>query len=120
VIVPSFFLLSAGGGILALLAILVDARTTLPVLPFLFLAGFVAGSAHGFLYPALSLLLIDLAPDARRGSAVGLFSSVILAGHALGSMLFGYVAHGLGYGVLWTALTLLVALGFGASFRLSP
>jgi len=120
VIVPSFFLLSAGGGILALLAILVDARTTLPVLPFLFLAGFVAGSAHGFLYPALSALLIDLAPDARRGSAVGLFSSVILAGHALGSMLFGYVAHGLGYGVLWTALTLLVALGFGASFRLSP
>lgn len=118
VIVPSFFLLSAGGTILALLAFLVHAHAPIPVLPFLFLAGFLAGGAHGFLFPALSALLIDLAPEARRGSVIGIFSSVILTGSALGAMVFGYVVHGLGYGVMWAILTLLLVLGFGASFRL--
>jgi MFS family permease len=120
VIVPSLFLQSAGGVLLALLAVLVDAHTPLPVLPFLLLAGFLAGGAHGFLYPALSALLMDQTPEARRGSAVGIFSSVILTGNAAGAMVFGYVAHGLGYGVMWSSLAILLALGFGASLRLRP
>ncbi len=62
------------------------------MLPFLFLAGFLAGGAHGFLYPALSALLMDVTPERRRASAVGMFSSVFLVGNALGAMLFGYVA----------------------------
>ena len=83
-----------------------------------FLAGLLAGSAHGFLYPALAALLMDLTLEARRGSAVGVFSAVLLAGNALGSIVFGFVAHGLGYGVMWTALTFLLAAGFGLSLRL--
>lgn len=120
VIVPSLFLQAAGGAILALLAFFADARAPMPVLPFLLLAGFLAGGAHGFLYPALSALVMDRAPAAQRGSVMGIFSSVILTGTAMGAMVFGYVAHGWGYGVMWAAVTLLLAIGFGASFRLPP
>lgn len=118
VIVPSMFVQGAAPGILALVAALVGPNTQVPVLPFLFLAGLLAGGAHGFLYPALSALLMDVTPEPRRGSAVGIFSSVFLVGNALGSMVFGYVAHGLGYPFMWSALTALLALGFLVSLRL--
>ena len=50
----------------------------------------------------------------------GIFSSVCLVGNALGAITFGYVAHGLGYGVMWTGLGLLLALGILTSLRLRP
>jgi MFS family permease len=105
---------------LILVAVALFARPggSAPVLPFLFLAGFLAGAAHGFLYPALSALLVDVTPERRRGSAVGTFSSVFLVGNALGAMAFGYVAHGLGYRVMWSALAVLLSIGFLASLRL--
>jgi MFS family permease len=81
-------------------------------------AGLLSGGSHGFLYPALTALLMDQTPESRRGSVVGIFSSVFLTGTALGSIVFGYVSHGLGYGVMWSALTGLLAAGFLASFRL--
>jgi MFS family permease len=118
VIIPSMFVQTAATCILALVAIFVRPGSTVPVLPFLFLAGFLAGAAHGFLYPALSALLMDVTPEHRRGSAVGTFSSVFLVGNALGSIAFGYVAHGLGYQVTWSTLALLLLAGFLASFRL--
>ena len=100
------------------LALLVQPHMTVPVVPFLFLAGVLAGGAHGFLYPALAALLMDVTPEARRGGVVGIFSAVFLVGNALGSIVFGYVAHGLGYGVMWSTLTLPRAAGFLLSFRL--
>jgi MFS family permease len=118
VIVPSMFVQAIATAILAVLGVLIGPRVTIPALPFLFLSGLLAGSAHGFLYPALAALLMDETQAARRGSVVGIFSSVFLAGNALGSMVFGYVIHGLGYGVMWSALTVLLAAGFLASFRL--
>lgn len=118
VIVPSMFVQAAATGILAALALLIGARATIPVLPFLFLSGLLAGGAHGLLYPALAALLMDETAEARRGSVVGIFSSVFLAGSALGAFIFGYVIHGWGYGVMWSGLTLLLMAGFTASFRL--
>ncbi|HYB43461.1 MAG TPA: MFS transporter [Candidatus Methylomirabilis sp.] len=118
VIIPAMFIQAGATCILALVAILVAPSGAAPVLPFLFLAGFMAGGAHGFLYPALSALLMDVTPERRRGSAVGTFSSVVLVGNAMGAMVFGYVAHGLGYRVMWSALTLLLLSGFALSFRL--
>jgi MFS family permease len=117
-IIPSMFVQAASAGILTAMALLVRPHMTVPVVPFLFLSGLLAGSAHGFLYPALAALLMDVTPEARRGSVVGIFSAVFLVGNALGSIVFGYVAHGLGYAAMWTALTLLLAAGFGLSFRL--
>ena len=118
VIIPSMFVQAAATSILALVAIFIGPGSNVPVLPFLFGAGFLAGGAHGFLYPALSALLMDVTPERRRGSAVGTFSSVFLVGNALGSMAFGYVAHGFGYRAMWCALTLLLVGGFLASLRL--
>ena len=120
VIVPSMFVQGSATCILALIAAFVAPHAAVPVLPFLFLAGLLAGGAHGFLYPALSALLMDVTPEKRRGSAVGIFSSVFLVGNALGSIVFGYVAHGLGYAVMWGALTALLAVGFAWSLRLRP
>ena len=118
VIIPSMFVQTCATCMLALVALLFRPALGLPVLPFLFLAGFLAGGAHGFLYPAMSALLMDVTPERRRGSAVGIFSSVFLVGNSIGAIVFGYVAHGLGYPVMWGALTLLLAVGFVASFRL--
>jgi MFS family permease len=118
VIIPSLFVQAAATCVLALVAILVSPSSPVPVLPFLFLPGFRAGGAHGFLYPALSALLMDVTPEGRRGSAVGTFSSVVIAGNALGAIAFGYVAHGLGYRVMWSALALVLMTGFFLSFRL--
>lgn len=117
-IIPSMFVQTVSAGLLTAMALLVRPHMAVPVVPFLFLAGLLAGSAHGFLYPALAALLMDVTPEARRGSVVGIFSAVFLVGSALGSMVFGYVAHGLGYAVMWSALTFLLAAGFGLSFRL--
>jgi MFS family permease len=118
VIIPSMFVQAIAAGILATVAILFRPGSTAPVLPFLFLVGFMAGGAHGFLYPALSALLMDVTPERRRGSAVGTFSSIFLVGNALGSVAFGYVARGFGYRVMWSALAVLLLTGFFASLRL--
>lgn len=120
VIVPSMFVQASGTGILAALAVSVGPHSPVPVLPFLFLAGLLAGSAHGFLYPALSALLMDVTPEPRRGSAVGIFSSIFLVGSALGAMAFGSVAHGLGYAAMWSALAVLLVVGFLWSLRMRP
>ena len=65
------------------------------------LAGFLAGGAHGFLYPALSALLVDVTPENRRARAVGTFSSVFLLGNAVGVsplVILGSLAF---WGLLW-------------------
>jgi MFS family permease len=118
VIIPSMFVQVGAALVLALVAWFISPAGRVPVLPFLFLAGFLAGGAHGFLYPALSALLVDVTPESRRARAVGTFSSVFLLGNASGAMAFGYVAHGLGYRATWSALTALLLLGFVSSLRL--
>lgn len=118
VIIPCMFVQTAATAIIALVAVLFSPALRLPVLPFLFLAGFLAGGAHGFLYPAMSALLMDVTPERRRGSAVGIFSSVILVGNTVGAIVFGFVAHGAGYAAMWSALALLLTVGFLLSFRL--
>jgi predicted MFS family arabinose efflux permease len=49
---------------------------------------------------------------------VGIFSSVMLIGNTAGAVAFGYVAHGLGYAPMWSALTVLLAAGSFLSVRL--
>jgi MFS family permease len=118
VIIPCMFIQASATCIIALVALLFWPALRLPVLPFIFLAGFLAGAAHGFLYPAMSALLMDVTPERRRGSAVGIFSSVILVGNTIGAVVFGYVAHGLGYAVMWSVLTVLLTIGSLLSVRL--
>jgi len=102
------FIQASSVAILAILAFLVRPHMAVAIVPFLILAGLLAGGGHGFLYPALSALLMDVTPERRRGGAVGIFSGVMLVGQTLGSMVFGYVAHAFGYAVMWGVVTLLL------------
>ena len=120
VIVPCLFIMSCSAGLLVALAFFPGPRFNFPVVPFLFLTGLLAGGAHGFLYPALAALLMDVTPERRRGGAVGIFSAMFLVGNAVGAVVFGYIAHWLGYRVMWSVLTLFIIAGFVLSFRLRP
>jgi MFS family permease len=63
---------------------------------------------------------MDVTPERRRGGAVGIFSAMFLVGNAVGAVVFGYIAHWLGYRVMWSVLTLFIIAGFVLSFRLRP
>jgi MFS family permease len=118
VIVPSTFVQALATGLLALLGVLVTRTSATPVLPVLFVAGLLAGGAHGLLYPALAALVTDATPPDRRGAVVGLFSAVMLVGQSAGAFAFGYVANALGYGSMWALLTALLLVGGLVSLRL--
>jgi MFS family permease len=96
ILIPALVLQAVAAGILAGLGPLVT-RLGWPAAPFLVLVGLVAGVAHGFLYPALSALVMDVTPADRRGRVLGVFSAFILCGQAAGAVGFGAVAHALGY-----------------------
>jgi MFS family permease len=111
VIVPSMFLQMVAPALLAAVGFAVTRTSTTPVVPVLFVAGLVSGAAHGFLYPGLAALVTDVAPAARRATAVGVFSAMFLLGQTSGAFVFGAVAHALGYAFLWTILALLLLIG---------
>jgi MFS family permease len=118
VIVPSMFTQVGTAALLAALGFLVVRTSATPVLPVLFIAGLLSGAAHGFLYPGLAALVTDRAPGDRRGAVVGIFSAMFLVGQTTGAFAFGYVAHAGGYGVMWSALTVLLIGGGVVSLRL--
>lgn len=118
VIVPSMLIQAFATAILAALGLLLARGTQVPVLPFLFLGGLLAGGAHGFLYPGLAALVTDATAPARRGKVVGLFSAAVLGGNALGAFVFGFVARWLGYGGMWMVLSLMLTVGFFLSVKL--
>lgn len=118
VIVPSMLLQAAATALLAGLGFTVTATSRVPAVPVLFVAGFMAGAAHGFLYPSLAALAADKAPETRRASVVGIFSSVFLVGHAGGAFLFGYVTHRLGYAPMWLVLAGVLLVGWALSLKL--
>jgi MFS family permease len=111
VIVPSMFVQAIAPALLAGLAAALGRVPTLPAVPVLIVAGLLSGGAHGFLYPGLAALVADQAPESRRAAAVGVFSAIWLVGQTAGAFLFGYVTHALGYGLMWTLLSAVLALG---------
>lgn len=111
VIVPSMFVQMVATALLAVLGAAVTRTSQTPVVPVLFVAGLMSGGAHGFVYPALAALVADQAPERRRGFVVGVFSAMFLIGQTAGAFLFGYVTHAVGYGLMWTVLTALLAIG---------
>ena len=120
VIVPSMFMQVLAGGLLAALAFLASRVANVPALAVLFVTGLIAGAGHGFLYPGLAALVADQAHEARRGTVVGVFSAVFLVGNSSGAFAFGWVAHHLGYGVMWSVLTVLLFAGALLSLGLPP
>lgn len=117
VIIPALGVQAAGAALLAGIAPLVE-RAGLPAAPLLAVVGVLAGAAHGFLYPALTALVMDLTPEERRGRVIGVFSAFILGGNAAGAMVFGYLAHGLGYPAMFGILAVCLAGACALAFRL--
>jgi MFS family permease len=117
VIIPAMALQA---GATVLLAALGSIARTLgwPAAPFLGVAGLLAGAAHGFLYPALTALVVDVTPPERRGRVVGVFMAFILAGQAGGAVGFGHLAHAVGYGPMFAILSVALAGACGLAFRL--
>jgi MFS family permease len=75
------------------------------------LAGFLAGLAHGFLYPAFSVLIVDLAAAGHRGKMVGIFSSIMGLGASLGALTLGVVAQAWGYPAIFLITCLASLVG---------
>ena len=111
VIIPSMFVQAGSATLLAALAVVSEHVAWLPAVPFLALAGLLSGGAHGFLYPALAALVTDLAPEARRAAVIGVFSAMQLIGQTFGAVAFGYVAHAVGYAIMWSTLAALLTIG---------
>jgi MFS family permease len=116
VIIPATVLQAAATTLLAGLGLM--AGLGLPAGLFLALAGGLAGAAHGFLYPALTALVMDLTPPERRGRVVGVFMAFILVGQAGGAAGFGHLAHAVGYGPMFAILTVPLAGACALAFRL--
>jgi MFS family permease len=117
VIVPALGVQAVGAALLALTGLLVSGAGLAP-LPLIALTGLLLGVAHGFLYPALSALVIDLTPEERRGGVIATFSSFVLLGQATGAMAFGTLAHALGYGMAFTVLAVCLATACALALRL--
>ena len=117
VIIPALAVQAGATAVLAALGLLRGAGV--PAAPFLGLAGLVSGVAHGFLYPALTALIVDVTPPERRGRVLGIFMASILAGQAGGAVGFGYLAHAVGYGAMFAVLGLVLTGATALAFRLA-
>jgi MFS family permease len=117
VIVPALGVQAAGAVVLAVTGALVTAAGAAP-LPLIVVTGLLLGVAHGFLYPALSALVIDLTPEERRGGTIALFSTSVLVGQAFGAMSFGALIHAVGYGVMFSVLAVCLTAACALALRL--
>ena len=78
------------------------------------LAALVLASGNALLYPTLAALVVDRAPAADRGLALGTLSGAWDLGVVVGSTLIGAVADRFSYGAGFAVGALFAALGVGA------
>lgn len=102
-IIPPSLILQA---VASLVLVFLGSAATLGV------AGFLGGVAHGFLYPAFSVLVVELGAAEHRGKMIGLFSSVIGVGAAFGALTLGVVAHAFGYPMIFVLTIAATLVGF--------
>jgi len=73
------------------------------------IAGALCGAGHGFIFPILTTLLVDRAPDTDRGSAMSFFTAMFDVGTLIGGPILGAIIDTAGWGPMY--LTSGVALG---------
>jgi MFS family permease len=78
------------------------------------LAALVLASGNAVLYPTLAALVVDRAPAADRGLALGTLSGAWDLGVVVGSTLIGAVADRFSYGAGFAVGALFAAFGVGA------
>ncbi|GBD26748.1 hypothetical protein HRbin30_02090 [bacterium HR30] len=68
--------------------------------------GALAGAGHGYAFPILAALVVDLAGQ-RRGRAVSWFTAMFDLGHTLSNPALGALAEHLGYRAMYSSVGLL-------------
>jgi MFS family permease len=72
-------------------------------------AGALCGAGHGFIFPILTTLLVDRAPDTDRGSAMSFFTAMLDVGTLIGGPILGLIIDTAGWEPMY--VTAGVALG---------
>ena len=65
------------------------------------IAGALCGAGHGFIFPILTALLVDRAPDADRGSAMSFFTALFDVGMLIGGPILGAIIDSAGWGPMY-------------------
>ncbi len=83
----------------------------------LHLVGALAGAGHGYAFPILAALVVDLG-HGRRGRAVSWFTAMFDLGHTLSNPLLGAMAEHLGYRAMYSSVgALAFSAGAAAALR---
>ena len=85
-----------------------------PTVVSLVVAALVLASGNALLYPTLAALVVDRAPAAERGLALGTLSGAWDLGVVVGSALIGAVADRVSYGAGFAVAGAFAAIGVGA------
>jgi MFS family permease len=67
------------------------------------IAGAFCGAGHGFIFPILTALLVDRAPETDRGSAMSLFTALFDVGTLIGGPVLGAIIDSAGWGPMYVA-----------------
>jgi MFS family permease len=73
------------------------------------IAGALCGAGHGFIFPILTTLLVDRAPDTDRGSAMSFFTAMLDVGTLIGGPILGAIIDTAGWGPMYVT----AGLGLG-------
>jgi predicted MFS family arabinose efflux permease len=82
--------------------------------------GLAFGFVHGFFYPALSALTLELADIRVRGRAMTLVTGAFNLGNMLSIVSLGWVAHTYGYPPVFMLASLVTALGVAILYADAP
>src|ERR1700722_2479249 len=78
----------------------------------------VAGAGEGLVYTAGATWAVDLAPEDRRGLALGLFGLAVWGGLSLGPVAGELLRSDVGYGAVWILTAALPLIGAAIAMRL--
>lgn len=67
------------------------------------IAGAFCGAGHGFIFPILTALLVDRAPETDRGSAMSFFTALFDVGTLIGGPALGAIIDTAGWGPMYVA-----------------
>jgi MFS family permease len=82
--------------------------------------GLAFGFAHGFFYPALSALTLEVADARVRGRAMTLVTGAFNLGNMLSIVSLGWVAHTYGYPLVFMLASLVAAFGVAVLYAEAP
>ncbi|HHC09317.1 MAG TPA: MFS transporter [Actinobacteria bacterium] len=74
------------------------------------IAGALCGVGHGFVFPILSAMMVDRAPEGDRGSATSVFTSLLDVGTLVGGPVLGMIVAAAGYPAMYAAAAVTIAV----------